>query len=116
VNELQANRSVRFRTRGFRRSTYLPYIGGDGTTTTQGNTTMTKILLATAVLFGSASLALAQALPQYDGDANQISGAYHSVSTPASADFTNAFASSRPIVQAPAGQLDGDGNLVPGAR
>lgn len=75
---------------------------------------MTKIALATAVLLGSASLALAQALPQYDGDANQIRGAY-SVSTQASG-FDNAFASSRSIVHAPVGQLDGDGNLVPGAR
>jgi hypothetical protein len=77
---------------------------------------MTKIALAAAVLLGSASLALAQALPQYDGDGNQIRGTYHSVSTPASASFANAFASSRPIMQAPVGQLDSDGNLVPGAR
>ena len=77
---------------------------------------MTKIALSAAVLFGSASLAFAQALPQYDGDANQIRGAYHSVSAPVSGGFTNAFASSRPVVQAPASELDGDGNLVPGAR
>jgi hypothetical protein len=77
---------------------------------------MTKIALAAAVLLGSASLALAQALPQYDGDGNQIRGAYQSVSTQASGGFANAFASSRTIVEAPAGQLDGDGNLVPGAR
>ena len=74
---------------------------------------MTKIALAAAVLLGSASLALAQALPQYDGDGNQIR---QSVSTQASGGLTNAFASSRTILQAPAGQLDGDGNVVPGAR
>jgi hypothetical protein len=74
---------------------------------------MTKIALAAAVLLGSASLALAQALPQYDGDGNQIR---HSVSTQASGDFANAFASSRSTVKAPAGQLDSDGNVVPGAR
>jgi hypothetical protein len=73
---------------------------------------MTKIALAAAVLLGSASLALAQ----YDGDGNQVPGAYHSVTAPATAGFDNAFASSRPIVRAPAGQLDGDGNLVPGSR
>ena len=77
---------------------------------------MTKIALAAAVLLGSASLALAQALPQYDGDGNQIQGAYHSVSTQASGGFANAFASSRSTVKAPAGQLDSDGNQVPGAR
>ncbi len=77
---------------------------------------MTKIALATAVLLGSASLALAQALPQYDGDANQIRGAYQSVGTQASTGFDNAFASSRTIVHAPVGQLDSDGNLVPGGR
>jgi hypothetical protein len=76
---------------------------------------MTKIALATAVLLGSASLALAQALPQYDGDGNQIRGAY-SVSAPASTGFDNAFASSKSIVRTPAGQLDSDGNLVPGVR
>jgi hypothetical protein len=80
-----------------------------------GDTTMTKIALAAAVLFGSASLALAQtALPQYDGDGNQIRGAYQSAVRQAPADFENAFAASR--VQAPAGQLDGDGNVVPGAH
>jgi hypothetical protein len=72
---------------------------------------MTKIALAAAVLLGSASLALAQALPQYDGDGNQVR-----VSTQASGGLTNAFASSRTIAQAPAGQLDSDGNVVPGAR
>ena len=77
---------------------------------------MTKIALAAAVLLGSASLALAQALPQYDGDANPIRGAYQSVSIPAHAGFANAFASSQPVIQAPAGELDGDGNLVPGTR
>ena len=76
---------------------------------------MTKIALAAAVLLGSASLALAQ-VPQYDGDGNQIQGAYHSVSTQASGSLANAFASSRSTVKAPAGELDSDGNLVPGAR
>ena len=70
---------------------------------------MTKIALAAAVLFGSASLALAQALPQYDSDANQISAS-------ASVGFDNVFASTRQVVKAPARQRDGDGNLVPGAR
>jgi hypothetical protein len=73
---------------------------------------MTKIALAAAVLLGSASLALAQ----YDGDGNQIQGAYHSVSTQASGSLANAFASTRSTVKAPAGQLDSDGNVVPGAR
>jgi hypothetical protein len=78
---------------------------------------MTKIALAAAVLFGSASLALAQAVPQYDGDANQIPGAYHSISAPASLALDNVFASTRPVIQAPvSGERDGDGNLVPGAR
>jgi hypothetical protein len=74
---------------------------------------MTKIALITAVLFGSASLALAQ----YDGDANLIPGASHSISAPASVAFDNVFASTRTVAQAPVrGERDGDGNLVPGAR
>jgi hypothetical protein len=84
---------------------------------TEGSRMTKKIALAAAVLFGSASLALAQsALPRYDGDGNQIRGAYHSVVRHAPAGFENTFAASRPVVQAPARQLDGDANPVPGGR
>jgi hypothetical protein len=74
---------------------------------------MTKIALIAAVLFGSASFAVAK----YDGDANQIPGASHSISAPASVAFDNVFASTRPVIEATVrGERDGDGNLVPGAR
>jgi hypothetical protein len=74
---------------------------------------MTKIALAAAVLFGSASLSLAAALPQYDGDGNQIGSVYSVRQAPTGLE--NAFASSRPVA-APVGQRDGDGNPIPGAR
>jgi hypothetical protein len=78
---------------------------------------MTKMItLAATVLLGSASLALAQsALPQYDGDGNQIRASQHSV-IQAPTGFENAFAATGVVVRQSAQELDSDGNPIPGAR
>jgi hypothetical protein len=81
---------VRFRTRLFPGAIYLLRIGGDETAKAKGDTTMltkTKLaVLATALILGSASAALAQAVvPEYDGDANRIPGRYIVVPSTASA-------------------------------
>jgi hypothetical protein len=80
--------------------------------------TMTRTFaLAAAVLLASISLATAQIVfPGYDSNANPIRGSYQTVVPKPLTGFENAFAASRPVMQAPARQLDGDADPTPGAR
>ncbi len=76
--------------------------------------TKTKMALVALALISSASMASAQ----YDGDGNVVPGAHQRdvlvQQTPAA--FENTFAASRPVVQAPAFERDGDGNSIPRGR
>jgi hypothetical protein len=72
--------------------------------------TKIKTALAAALLASSASLAVAA----YDGDGNMVPGSHQQdvIIRQAPAAFANTFAASRPAMQAPAAQWDGDANPV----
>lgn len=76
--------------------------------------TTTKMALVALALISSASMASAQ----YDGDGNAVPGAHQRdvVVRQSPAAFENTFAASRPVVQAPSAEWDGDGNPIRSGR